>query len=250
MMGQLIRKTFVAKSLGDPDLESKTIELSVSTNRKDRHGEVILHEAWEGGLDDFMNQNGPLLSQHNYWGSLRNHIGKTESIRIDKDLGLVPKFKYFIGDGAPENEEVSWAWYLVTQKSGAFSVGFMDLEYKLGDGKNEPFVTYTKASLLEISQVLVGANPDAVQNALRKGVITREYSEYLLQDTGSRSIVVPEEFEEIKKSLSDLSEATNSIQSDIVSLTEKLFVNAGTERTRKVKGREKEIRPFVRINLK
>lgn len=247
-MGQIIKKTFTAKTIGKADIENHTVEVVVSTNRRDRHGEVILHEAWEGGLDDFKRQNGPLLSQHDYWGNLRSHIGMTQDIRLDMASGLIPKFKYFIGDGVPQNEEVEWAWFLVTQESAAFSVGFIDLVYELGNGVDAPFVTYKKVNLLEVSQVLIGANPDAVQNALRNGVIGKDYSEYLLQDTGRRSVVVPDAYENVTRSIHDIQSAMAEMNTSLVNLTEKFAAMAGGADLREVKGQT--LPRSIRLNLR
>ena len=232
-------KRYIAKVLGEPDLNANTVEVVVSTNTVDRHGEVILHEAWEGdATKQFMRQNGPLLSQHDHYGSLKAHIGETMSIRADKKMGLIPTFEYYVGDDAPRNEEAAWGWFLVKRGSAAFSVCFYDKVYELGDGIDAPLVTYKQVDLLEISQVLLGANPDAVQNALvrkalQEEVITKDFGEFILQDTGTgrHSIVVPE-----LSTIQDLNQGMKILSKSLANLTAKLEETTGSSKSRGVKG--------------
>jgi len=239
------KKTYTSKVLGVPNREEHTVELAVSTNRRDRHGEVILHEAWEDGLENFMRQNGPLLSQHNYWGSLKVHMGETKTIRVDKKDGLIPNLKYYIGGDAPKNEEVEWAWFLVCRGSAAFSVGFQPIEWVEGNGVDEPFATFTKVDLIENSQVLIGANPDAVQNALQRGIISKEYSKYILQNNETSSIVVPEGYENLKKDIDLIHSSMGEIKDSIADLTEKFSTLTGRENLREENGSTTLPGPFA-----
>lgn len=69
------------------------------------------------------------------------------------------------------------------------SVGFIPLEWENGKGKDAPVRTYTRTELLEISLVVVPANPSAtVGLALKSGAIERrdlkELAEFLKQFCG------------------------------------------------------------------
>ncbi|HOA84217.1 MAG TPA: hypothetical protein PKV92_09355, partial [Thermodesulfovibrio thiophilus] len=82
----------------------------------------------------------------------------------------IAKFKYFVGEGNPEAD---WAFKLASKGIAAYSVGFIPYQYTtdeaeikklLGstDKSDMPNLVYKDVELLEISQVLVPANPSAL----------------------------------------------------------------------------------------
>jgi len=173
--------------------EEFTIDAIVSDETIDRYGEVILADAYKKRLGNYK-KHGILLSSHNY-GSLLKQIGMAENIKIE-DGKLTCKFKYFYGEG---NEEADWAWKLASKyKVAAFSVGFLPYDYEEGNwekdaeaikAKKKPCRKYTDVELLEISQVLVPANPMALQKSIDEvsedideitKTIIKEYSEEVL----------------------------------------------------------------------
>lgn len=158
-------KTFISeiKSVNEKDF---TLEAVVSDETVDRYGEVIKIDAWKKRLGRYKAQP-VLLSSHRY-DKLTNQIGKAEKI-YTKDGQLIAKFKYFHGEG---NEEADWAWKLASKFGmAAYSVGF--LPYKADDKEYDEDVKagkkawreYTDVELLEISQVLVPANPSAMMKS-------------------------------------------------------------------------------------
>lgn len=143
------------------DEEKKTLEVVVSDETVDRYKEVILAEAWSKGLKNYK-AHPVLLSSHSY-GDLRKQIGMAKGIRVDKDSKeLVAQFEYFVGEGNPEAD---WGWKLAQKGIAAFSVGFLPNKYDYIDEeereKDGPYLKYTDVELLEVSQVLVPANPSA-----------------------------------------------------------------------------------------
>lgn len=146
--------------------EKFTAEVIMSDETKDRYGEVIKADAYKKSIKNFM-KHPILLSSHDSWSSLRNQIGVWEKVWIE-DKQLLGRAKYFVGMGNPEAD---WAWKLVELGVAAYSVGFISKGYedtpddKLQKNPSLPWRTFTEVELLETSQVLLPANPSALQKA-------------------------------------------------------------------------------------
>ena len=146
-------KTFFGVVKGINEKEH-TLDVYVSTPTIDRDNEVIKLDAWD--VKEFL-KNPVLIDSHNY-NTVQNIIGKILDISSD-DKGLAAKIKYFVGEG---NEKADWAYALAKNGIAAFSVGFIPVKKEQGQGQVR--TVYTKVKLLEISQVPVPANPEAVIN--------------------------------------------------------------------------------------
>ena len=154
------------------DPAGSAVDVRVSDESVDRYGEVILTSAWEGGLEGYM-KHPVLLSSHAY-EKLTSQIGEVESVRAKGD-GLYARMRYYVGEG---NEEADWGFKLVEKGVAAYSVGFRAREVVWGGDVQgheaipasvkalKPKAVITSAELLEISHVLIPANPNAVQRAL------------------------------------------------------------------------------------
>lgn len=161
----LIRKQFVAQ-IRSIDEKTHTLEAVMSDETLDRYQEIILAEAYRKRLSVFK-KHPVLLSSHRY-GDLRNQIGEWTKVWIEGKQ-LIGKAKYYVNEGNPEAD---WAFKLATKGIAAFSVGFLPHgyeetpydEWKESKGK-KPRRTYTDVELLETSQVLIPANPSAVQRS-------------------------------------------------------------------------------------
>lgn len=144
-------------------LSENQIEAVVSTEKPDRSGDIVRQEGWD--LASFL-EHPLLLSSHNYF-SLTSNIGKWVSMEV-KSKKMVGVAEYFVGQGNPEAD---WAYNLATKGMAAFSVGFM---FKQEDAKpiDGGGLDIGKAVLLEVSQVLIPANPQALQTvaAAAKGL--------------------------------------------------------------------------------
>ena len=151
-MSEMMRKTFVAKQI---DPTTFTVEAYASTKDIDRDGEVILPTAW-----DLSTYNGIVVDSHDYQ-TIGNAIAKVTQSSID-DKGLKVTIQYLVGKG---NDKADWAWVLVSNNLASYSVGFIPIDKIPGNGENIKTI-YTKTQLLEISQVVVPANPYAVQDAI------------------------------------------------------------------------------------
>lgn len=162
---ELVQKSFpsVIRSVNS---EKHTAEVIMSDETVDRYQEVIKADAYRKSIKQFM-KHPVLLSSHVSFGSLRNQIGEWEKIWIE-DNKLVGRAKYYVGEGNPEAD---WGWKLVEKGIAAFSVGFISKAYEntpeeaLKKNPSAPWRIYTEVELLETSQVLIPANPSALQKA-------------------------------------------------------------------------------------
>jgi hypothetical protein len=141
-------------------LGNNRVEAVVSSELKDRDGDIIRVAGWE--LADFL-RHPVLLSSHNY-GSLRSQIGHWESME-PKGKKLVGVAQYYVGEG---NDEADWGYNLATKGRAAYSVGFRpDMsrakEIENADGVRSVSYEYNGQTLLEVSQVVIPANQDALQ---------------------------------------------------------------------------------------
>jgi hypothetical protein len=160
-----IIKTFRAE-VKSVDKEAGTIEMliPVSTPSEDRSQEVCAWDCWNKRLPIFM-KRPVLVSSHDYQ-DLRKQIGEWVSITPTQS-GLLGKPKYYINEG---NAEADWAFNIASKGMAAFSVGFIPYDYVQGKSKDEPSLKYTDCELLEVSQVVVPCNRDAIQGQRGKSI--------------------------------------------------------------------------------
>lgn len=147
----------VVKSI---DEGTYTITAVVSTKKVDRHGDVVEPEAFRKRMKTFKD-HPVLLSSHDYW-SLRSQIGEVAQLTITDD-GLEAKMKYYVNQG---NAEADWAWVLAKNQIASFSIGFIGHEKEAIKDKEHGYTVgylFKDVELLEISQVLIPANKDALQ---------------------------------------------------------------------------------------
>ncbi len=147
------------------DPKTFTAEVVISDETVDRHKERILASAYKKTLKTFM-QHPILLSSHTYRG-LMSQIGEFTKIKIvDNEVVAWPK--WYVGEGNPEAD---WGWKLAEKGIAAFSVGFIPKSWVTHDDEddrkknNGSFCDYTDLELLETSQVLIPANPSALQRS-------------------------------------------------------------------------------------
>lgn len=131
----------------------------------DRYNEVIEPKGWV--LDNF--RANPVIPDCHYYGSIASILGRATSVEV-RDGKLVNRVEF-----CTDNPLGNLAWKM---SKGGFiksqSVGFIPLEWTPGVGKDMPSRTYTKAELLEISLVVIPANPSAtIGMAMKSGAIER-----------------------------------------------------------------------------
>jgi hypothetical protein len=140
------------------DAKGGRLQAVLSTEVEDRQGDIIRSEGWR--LDNFL-KHPVLLASHNYI-SLRAQIGEWESVEV-RGKRLVGTARYYVAEG---NEEADWAFNLASKGRAAYSVGFLPdmekaVERELPGGRRG--YEYKGQELLEVSQVTIPANPNALQ---------------------------------------------------------------------------------------
>lgn len=148
------------------DEENFTADVVISSGNRDRMGDILEPEVIIAGSKNFM-RNPVLINSHDSWGGVEKILGKFLELSVSgkKTIG---KVKYFVGQGNPAAD---WAFNLAKQGIAAFSIGFRGLAYeyieeKDADGyKRVTGYNFTKIELLEVSQVAIPANPDALMKA-------------------------------------------------------------------------------------
>jgi len=139
------------------DKAAGRISAVVSTESVDRDGDIIRQAHWD--LDHFKS-HPILLSSHNYRG-LQNQIGEWTDMKID-GTQLVGEALYYLKQG---NAEADWGFVLASKGRAAFSVGFVpDMsKAKTIESAGNMAYEFQGQELLEVSQVTVPSNADALQ---------------------------------------------------------------------------------------
>jgi HK97 family phage prohead protease len=143
--------------------DEQCLDFIGSDGRVDRYNEVIDQKGWQ--LENFL-RNPVIPDCHNY-DTVARILGRAESVEV-RDGKLFNRVRF-----AMDNPLGAMAFKMA--KAGfipAQSVGFIPLEWDNGVGRDQPDRTYTKCELLEISLVVVPANPGAVQLAHKSGAVT------------------------------------------------------------------------------
>jgi len=224
---------FIRPELKVLDPKEGIISAIVSTESVDRDGDIIRQANWDLG---HFKSHPILLSSHNYRG-LRNQIGEWTSMDIE-GKELLGTAKYYINEG---NEEADWGFNLAQKGRAAFSVGFVpDMgaakEITI-DGKSA--YEFRGQELLEVSQVTVPSNPQALQALKGLGSVHPEVDLLV-----SEMLEDMEEIEELKEEIvsndtifltnevmSAIEEATLEIKSDLLNALDeiKALVREATE---------------------
>lgn len=184
-----IYKTYRAECKEVDEDGSLNMFIPVSTDSVDRDGEVVEPLAFKKTLPKFM-KRPVLVASHDY-RDLTNQIGEWSKLKITEN-GIEGKPKYYVGQG---NEQADWGFKLASKGMAAFSIGFIPKEWVDGDGVKEPRRTYKEVELLEISQVIVPSNREAIQSIRSKSVdpITNK----LFDDILNAKLDWPKDAEEI-----------------------------------------------------
>lgn len=151
------------------DEKTHTATIVMSTGDIDRDHEVIEPKAFQKNIGNYMAH--PILLSSHRADTLTRQIGEAKAIRITEE-GVEGDYEWYAGKGNPEAD---WGWFLVTRGIAAFSVGFMAKAWL--DKWTQPVISqedsargiqrrFTEIELFENSQVLIPANPNAVQRRL------------------------------------------------------------------------------------
>lgn len=126
----------------------------VSTESEDRDKDIIRSAGWV--LEHF-DRHPVLISSHNY-RELTSQIGHWEGMKV-AGKHLEGEAVYYVGEG---NADADWGFNLASKGWAAYSVGFipdMSKTKELDGGGLE----FNSQELLEVSQVTIPSNRDALQ---------------------------------------------------------------------------------------
>lgn len=145
--------------------DEPVMEFIGSDGSVDRYNEVIDQAGWD--LTAF--KANPVIPDCHDYSSIAKILGRADSVEV-KDGQLVNCVRFCL-----DNPMGNLAYKMAR---GGFiksqSVGFIPLEWVNGSGSDQPDRTYKKCELLEISLVVVPANPGAtIGLALKSGAIQR-----------------------------------------------------------------------------
>jgi len=153
----------------DPaDGDDYELDFIGSDNSVDRYNEVILPTAW-GDMKNF--KANPVIPDCHDYSSIAKIVGRAKSVAVT-DGKLCNRVAFCMDNPLGVlGYKMAKAGFLRSQ-----SVGFIPLEWTNGNSADSPDRTYTKCELLEISLVVVPANPGAtvgMKSALQAGAIER-----------------------------------------------------------------------------
>jgi len=157
MPNEMIRKVFRA-TIKQVDETNYRVYAQFNTDSRDRDNECCAATSWKKRIGSYI-AHPVLVSSHDYT-TLLKQIGKVELNQSTIDKSLDGWVSYKVGKGNPEAD---WAWELAKDGCAAFSVGFKPYESEDGDGVEKARRTFTDNELLEISQVIVPSNREALQ---------------------------------------------------------------------------------------
>jgi HK97 family phage prohead protease len=137
-----------------------------SDNSIDRYGEVVQQDGWQ--LDNF--RANPVIPDCHCYDSISRILGRALTVEV-KAGKLVNRVEFCLDNPLGELAfKMAKGGFIRSQ-----SVGFIPLEWKNGAQTGDPERTYLKQELLEISLVVVPANPQAtvsMKSALASGAVT------------------------------------------------------------------------------
>jgi len=179
----------IIRALDTNDLEIKSIDEKkriiwhkISKEVVDRYGDIVVAD----GIDTKRFKKKPgVLADHNYYGGNPPPvIGENVGFKLEGKTTYAGT-KFF----NPDDKELSQSlrdlsgdhYALHKMKLLGWSIGFIPLkgeteEIKSKDGDVTGY-KFKKSELLEYSSVIIPANQEAIDNAFKKGVITKEFAD-------------------------------------------------------------------------
>lgn len=164
------------------------VEYVASDESLDSYREVVRASGWR--FNHFQ-KNAPFVDSHNY-GSLDCLLGKVVDFRVEQKR-LVETVKWATDAGLPENHLANIGFKLtVGGYAKAVSVGFWPVRYVTAGSADvagynaqlaelnltnappaaKPQSIYLEQEQVELSAVILGANPNALARAYKAGVVT------------------------------------------------------------------------------
>ena len=157
-----VGKVYCASTVRAVNKADREVAHLITTSRSDRAGDVV--DARGADLANYM-RHPVVVANHSY--KIEDIIGRAVSITVE-DGGIFARTKYRDTPLAKD------AFNLAAEGLGAWSIGFRPTKFKaIKDDKGfTKGFHFTEWEMLEYSQVAIPMNPDIVQNALSKGLVS------------------------------------------------------------------------------
>lgn len=157
------------------DESAHTAWVVVSSDCVDRYGDTIPTNIWnDDSLKNYL-AHPIVMSNHDKDSSLKKVIGQCNELKIE-GTEVLANIEWFVDVG---NDESDWGWFLITKNLGAFSIGFIEKEFSKNSSGGQD---YQRIELFDISQVLVPANPEAIQKSLND-IEKTKYKKFINTET-------------------------------------------------------------------
>jgi len=187
------------------------MDFIASDETLDRYEEKVSVAGWQ--LDNF--KANPVIPDCHDYSSIGKILGKALSIGV-ADGKLVNRVEFALCNPMGVLAfDLAKGGFLKSQ-----SVGFIPLEWENGKKAGEPARTYVKQELLEVSLVVVPANPGAtIGAALKSGATTKEHvqnvweflREFCGEEAGSGTLAGASGSRAIDAQLLQLARSLNSV---------------------------------------
>jgi uncharacterized protein len=171
--GLLRRELHPVIAKAPADVQGPVLDFTSSDETLDRYDEIIVAQGWQ--LDNYR-KNPVVQNAHNY-GDIIHTIGRALDTKV-QDGKLCQRVEFAVNI----NPIAKIAYGLYQGKFlNAVSVGFIPLRWENGSTEAGFRRKYLEQELLEVSAVGIPANPNALQNGLKEGAITKSDLQDLLQ---------------------------------------------------------------------
>jgi HK97 family phage prohead protease len=146
--------------------ELPIVEFTASNDRLDRYDETIVAAGWQ--LDNY--KKNPVFQNSHKYGDIIFTLGKSILTEI-RGNALVQRIQFAVDI----NPIARLAYDMYRQKFlNAVSVGFIPIRWETGSDQSAYRRKYLEQELLELSAVSIPANPDALQNAVKSGAVSKD----------------------------------------------------------------------------
>lgn len=169
MVTRMIHPTIRQVEPEEGQASEPVLEFVSSDETLDRYGSVILASGWE--LKEYL-KNPVFLDSHHYDGVIRS-LGRALVTEV-REGKLVQRIRFAVE--ANPIADMAYKLYKGHFLNGV-SVGFdpLTIERAPVDGQGKKLTDWdyrhVRQELLEVSAVVIPANPNALQNALREGAV-------------------------------------------------------------------------------
>jgi HK97 family phage prohead protease len=154
----------------DGSRSDATLDFIVSDETLDRYNEVIVASGWK--LDNYL--RNPVFQNSHQYGDIIYTIGRALITEVRTVAGRKVLFQR-VEFATEANPIAKIAYNLYKGKFlNAVSVGFIPIQWEMGEPGDQFARRYTEQELLEVSAVGIPANPNALALGLKAGALSKQ----------------------------------------------------------------------------